>query len=47
MNDAQVELILEMDRKERFLTQLIAWLKGKGLWEEAMKDLDVTPKSAE
>ena len=40
----KLDAILLLAKKEQFLSELIAWLKGKGMWEEAMKDLGVTPE---
>ena len=36
--------IILMLKKEEFLAELIAWLKGRGLWEEVKKDLGVVGK---
>lgn len=39
--DSKTEAITLIIKKERFLSELIAWLKGKGMWEQAKKDLGV------
>lgn len=39
--DSKLEAIVLMVKKERFLSELIAWLKGKDMWEQAKKDLGV------
>lgn len=31
-----------MIKKEQILGELVVWLKAKGLWEEAKKDLSIT-----
>ncbi len=38
-NKEEMDIILEMDLKERLLDQIIVWLRAKGLWEDCQKDL--------
>lgn len=38
-----IELILA---KENALDRIVAWLKGKGLWEECNRDLGITKPTA-
>ena len=41
LSKESLEALDLLDRKERVLAQLVVWLKAKGLWEEAKKDLNI------
>lgn len=36
-----------MARKEAALSQIVAWLKGRGLWEECNRELGITVPSSD
>jgi|GEM_PF-1231389 hypothetical protein len=35
----KIDLILMLDRKKMLLSEIVVWLKAKGLWEDCQKDL--------
>lgn len=39
MTDGMKEALEILAKKELLLTELVAWMKAKGLWEQAVKDL--------
>ena len=39
-NDKTIDALITLDIKERVLAELIVWLKAKGLWEDAKKDIE-------
>lgn len=40
-DDEFIKTIELIDTKERILSEIIVWLKAKGLWEDCKKDLSV------
>lgn len=38
MDKELLNTILVLDKKERMLSEIIVWLKAKGLWQEFLKD---------
>jgi len=40
----QLKMLQQLDVKERVLAELIVWLKAKGLYEQASKDIQGLPK---
>ncbi len=37
----QIDILMQLDKKERVLSEIIVWLKSKGYYEECMKDLEI------
>jgi hypothetical protein len=40
-NEERMQIYDTIDKKERILSELIVWLKTKGLWEEAKSILSI------
>jgi len=34
-----IETLVLLDKKERMLSEIVVWLKAKGLWKECVNDL--------
>ena len=41
MTNKQIKLLGKLIAKEQVLSDIIVWLKAKGLWEELKKDLEL------
>lgn len=45
MNNEMLKQLEILALKESALSSIIAWLKGRGLWEECNKELQITKES--
>ena len=47
MNKVMIDGLLLLSEKEAMLSQIIVWLRAKGLWEECQRDLIAKVPKAE
>ena len=39
LEEEKIKALLKLAKKEEILSEIIVWLKAKGLWEQAVKDI--------
>jgi len=44
MNEEQIKHLKVLALKEELLNQIVVWLKAKGIYEEASKDIPLLPR---